>query len=59
MADDGWRAGASVRIDGLKGAAQHNDKPAYIVSHDEAADRYVVALDATNQLRLKRSNLRV
>lgn len=51
--------GCSGVVLGLQGAAQHNDKPAYIVSHDEAADRYVVALDATNQLRLKRSNLRV
>ena len=33
-------------------------KPGYILSHDAASDRYLVALDATHQLRLKRSNLR-
>jgi len=45
-------------VGGLQGAPQHNGKPGYILSHDAASDRYLVALDATHQLRLKRSNLR-
>ena len=46
------------QVVGLQGAPQHNGKPGYILSHDAASDRYLVALDATHQLRLKRSNLR-
>ena len=52
-------AGCSGVVVGLQGAPQHNGKAGYIVSHDEASDRYLVALDATHQLQLKRSNLRV
>jgi len=51
--------GCSGVVLGLQGAPQHNGKVGYIVSFDASSDRYLVALDATNQLRLKRSNLRV
>ena len=40
-------AGCSGVVVGLQGAPQHNGKAGYIVSHDEATDRYLVALDAT------------
>jgi len=45
-------------VTGLTGAAEHNGKGGYILSFDAAADRYVVAIDASLQLKLKRSNLR-
>jgi hypothetical protein len=45
-------------IVGLKGAPQHNGKAGLLVEYDEAADRYVVALDRTSNLRLKRANFR-
>lgn len=51
--------GCSGVVLGLQGAPQHNGKAGYVVSYDASSDRYLVALDATNQLRLKRSNLRV
>ena len=43
---------------GLKGAPQHNGKAGLMVEIDEAADRYVVALDRQTTLRLKRANFR-
>lgn len=45
-------------IVGLKGAPQHNGKAGLLVEIDEAADRYVVALDRQTTLRLKRANFR-
>lgn len=44
---------------GLVSKPEHNGKSGRVLSFDAEADRYVVALDASSQLRLKRSNLRV
>jgi len=46
------------QVCGLQGAPEHNGKEGFILSFDAAADRYLVALDATNQLKLKRANFR-
>ena len=51
--------GAAGVVVGLKGAPQHNGKAALLIEVDEAADRYVVALDRQSTLRLKRANFRV
>ena len=56
MADDGWRAGASVRIDGLKGAAQHNGKVGRLKGR-VGEDRLGVELDDGVVLSIKRANL--
>ena len=50
--------GCSGIVLGLQGAPPHNGKAGYAVSYDASSDRCLVALDATSQLRLKRSNLR-
>lgn len=50
--------GTAGVIVGLKGAPQHNGKAGRLVEMDEAADRYVVALDRQSTLRLKRANFR-
>jgi len=51
-------AGTAGLVSGLQGAAQHNGKPGLLTELDEAADRYVVALDHDTSLRLKRANFR-
>ena len=50
--------GTAGVIVGLKGAPQHNGKAGLLIETDEAADRYVVALDRQSSLRLKRANFR-
>ena len=40
-------------------AAEHNGKSAHVVGVHSESGRYDAALSATQQLRLKRSNLRV
>ena len=49
--------GAKAVVVGLQGAAEHNGKSAYVVGMHESG-RYNVALSASQQLRLKRANLR-
>ena len=44
---------------GLTGAAEHNGKPARLVAFDGESGRYVVALSASKQLKLKRGCLRL
>ena len=43
---------------GLQGAPEHNGKAGFLLRHDADSDRYVVAVDAALQLKLKRSNFR-
>ena len=50
--------GAHGIVDGLQGAAQYNGTLARVLSHDDAAGRYVASLGGGKQLRLKRGNLR-
>ena len=49
--------GAVGTLDGLQAAAQYNGALARVLSHDEAAGRYVVDLDGGKQLRVRRHNL--
>ena len=46
-------------VTGLQGAAEHNGKPARLLSVDAASGRYVVALSASQQLKVKRANFRL
>ncbi|KAL1522327.1 hypothetical protein AB1Y20_017319 [Prymnesium parvum] len=48
----------TVQVVGLQGAPEHNEKEGYILNFDATADRYLVALDASLQLKLKRANVR-
>ena len=50
--------GAVGTVVGLQGAPQYNGTLARVLSHDEAAGRYVVSLGGDKQLRLKKGNLR-
>jgi len=51
--------GCTAIVVGLQGAPEHNGKSAYVVGVDTSSGRYNAALSATQQLRLKRTNLRV
>lgn len=44
---------------GLQGAPEHNGKPAHVLGVHAETGRYSVALSASQQLRLKRANVRV
>ena len=50
--------GTTGAVIGLQGAAEHNGKSGVVTDYDEASDRYLVTIDASLQLRLKRANLR-
>ena len=50
--------GSIATVCGLQGAPQYNGCLGRILSHDDEAGRYLVALDDAKQLRLKRANLR-
>ena len=50
--------GCAAVVIGLQGAPENNGKPCHVLGVHEESGRYLVALSATQQLRLKRSNLR-
>lgn len=51
--------GTTGVVVGLQGAPEHNGKAGRLMAHDGASGRYMVALDASKQLKLKRGNLRL
>jgi len=50
--------GCTAVVVGLQSAPEHNGKGAHVVNFDAGAGRYLVALTATSQLRLRLGNLR-
>ena len=51
--------GSPGLIVGLQARPDYNGKPGRLIDFDHGADRYVIAMDSCNQLRLKRSNFRI
>ena len=49
--------GARGRVVGLVSGAQYNARIGKVVDYDGDSGRYLVELDAENQLRVKRGNL--